>query len=87
MVDSVSNSGLSQNLSQTNRSQNARNNERAEDERSKINPLDEVQISQEALDLAQAEEAAQKTAEETRQILQNSDETLSNDKKLVDELL
>ncbi len=84
MVDSVGNAGGPQNLSQLNRTQNSKN---AEEKRSggvsEAAPQDEVSLSDEAL-AAQAEQ----TARETRTILEEQlEETLSSDKRSVDQLL
>ena len=56
MVDSINGIGQSQNVTQTNKSQEQRA-ERAE-ERVRAREADQVEISQEAIDLAEAEQAA-----------------------------
>lgn len=83
MVDSVNNSGNSQNVSQVNRTQNNRNSETRRSEGGTA-PQDEVQISDEALSLAEAE----RTASETRTILEEQlDEVLSNDRERLNTLI
>ena len=83
MVDSVNNSGNSQNISQVNRTQNNRNSETRRSEGTTA-PQDEVQISEEALSISEAE----RTASETRTILEEQlDEVLSNDRGRLDTLI
>ncbi|MCB1721306.1 MAG: hypothetical protein H6860_02825 [Rhodospirillales bacterium] len=90
MVDSIQGAGGPQNLSAVNRGQNNKVSEdkRVEKAESQAPVRDEVQISQEALALSQDEQAAEKTAKETRTILQEQlDETLSADRQRVDKFL
>ncbi len=70
MVDSVGGIGPGQNVaSGNNRAQNTRDDRRTEDT-ARANPVDEVEISQEALNIAAAEEAAaEQTASAAREQL------------------
>lgn len=84
MVDSIGSSGNSQNVSQTNRTQNQRTKEAQGSNATSSAPQDEVQLSDEAISLAEAEQ----TAAETRTILeQQLDEALSNDRDRLDTLI
>ena len=95
MVDSIGGAGGPQNLSQLNRTQNNKNTEEKRSENVDETPAqDEVSLSEEALaaQAAQAEREAERQAEkeakEARALLEEqSEETLSNDSKRVDEFL
>ncbi len=91
MVDSIGGAGGPQNLSQVNRTQNNKNTEEKRSGRAdETQPQDEVSLSEEALaaQAAQAEQEAEQAAKEARALLEEqSEETLSNDSKRVDEFL
>lgn len=85
MVDSINSNNGPQNLNQVNRTANSKSeSQKRVDQAGGSAPVDEVQISEEALSLSEAEQ----TARETRTILeQQLEETLSADGRQVDRLL
>lgn len=75
MVDSTRGVGPISNVQPGNRTQDARDSRRTEEARKSNEPVDEVEISQEALDVA----AAERTAEEARaELARDQDTTLSS---------
>lgn len=82
MVDSINPAGQIQNT-QSVRSNAQKNQEAKSSDVSSANPVDDVQISQEALSIAQAQEALSNV---TSQLSSQTDLTLSDDVKRLDSL-
>ena len=85
MVDSINSNNGPQNLNQVSRTSNNKSeSQKRADQAGGNAPVDEVDISEEALSISEAEQ----TARETRTILEEQlEETLSADGRQVDRLL